>query len=80
MEYSPLFVGLSSLILILVISVSGIWLFAGLGIAGLLCAIFFTGSWDTLPYIAFSHSDSFTLTAIPMFFLMGNLMIQSGVA
>ncbi len=80
MEFSALFVGIASLLLILLISLSGIWLFAGLGIAGLICAKIFTGTWSILPYISFAHADSFTLTAIPMFVLMGNLMIQTGVA
>ena len=73
----PFVVTLISFIIIFLALFSGMWIFVGLGISGLICAAFFQGSMAALPYIIFDSANSFTLTAILTFVLMGEILLRS---
>lgn len=60
----------------------GVYIGVAMGLAGLLgiTAMFGTSLWQTVGDIVWNTSTSFTLVAIPLFILMGEIILQGGVA
>lgn len=77
----PLSIGLSLLILMVVLLLSGFWLAMGLMAVGILGGLFFSNLpiGDIITRLQFGQSASFILLAIPMFVLMGQLLYVSGI-
>jgi C4-dicarboxylate transporter DctM subunit len=61
---------------------SGQWIVFALGIAGMVGIILGGGLADLQPlgYVTWNSSNNFNLTAIPLFVLMGELILQSGAS
>jgi C4-dicarboxylate transporter, DctM subunit len=61
---------------------SGQWIVFALGIAGMVGIILGGGLADLRPlgYVTWNSSNNFNLTAIPLFVLMGELILQSGAS
>ena len=74
----PIVVLLGTLIVFLV---SGLWLGVGLSLVAIICYTLFTDLPMTgiITRIMFSQSTSYTLMAIPMFVLMGQILFFSGI-
>lgn len=81
MEFNA-FVGLGVFILLaLVMLAGGMWVAFALGAAGLLGAAIFGYSVRTLAGATlFNEINSFTLTAVPLFILMGEIALKSGIS
>lgn len=77
MEISPLVVGLISFVIILVALATGMWIFAALAVAGYIVAAVFLGSMALMPYMLFSFTNSFILTAVATFVFMGEVFVNS---
>ena len=58
---------------------NGIWVFACLGMAGIIAAYFLLNSMAMVPFIPFSAANSWTLTAIPFFVFIGAIISYSGL-
>lgn len=76
---SALIVALISFVMIILFVSTGIWLFAGLGTVGLICSQVFQKTIIFTSYIPYSATNSFTLTAVPMFLMMGEILLRAGV-
>ena len=61
---------------------SGQWIFFALGIAGIFGILWSGGVEGLKPlgYLTWNTNNNFNLTAIPLFILMGELILQSGVS
>lgn len=59
----------------------GIYVSVSMGIGGLLLAQLFADRpvWDILGYVPWNTTTSFTLVALPLFVLMGEVLLRSGV-
>ena len=79
-EASPFVVIIVSFSLILVTLLSGMWIFVGLGITGLICAAIFQGDLTTMIYLPFDTTNSFTMTAALTFIFMGEIILKSGIS
>ena len=68
--------------LLLALLVSGMWVPFAIGIAGLgaLYMNFGVGAFNALGLITWGTLDSFTLSAIPLFILMAELLVHSGIS
>lgn len=62
--------------------VGGVYIGAAMGIAGLVgvALIFGTTLWQSIGDIAWNTSTNFGLVAIPLFILMGEIVLQGGIA
>ncbi|MBE2278308.1 MAG: TRAP transporter large permease [Rhodobacteraceae bacterium] len=60
----------------------GVYIGVAMGLAGLLgiMAMFGTSLWQSIGPIVWNNSTNFTLVAIPLFILMGEIILQGGVA
>ena len=79
-EASPWVIVGVSFLLILVTLLSGMWIFVGLGITGLVCAFIFQGDLTGMIYIPFDTTNSFTMTAALTFIFMGEIILRSGIS
>ncbi len=66
--------------LVIVILFMGAPVFAGLGLAAMLSAWIFIGSTGVIEYVFWNVSNSFILTAIPLFMFMGQVLLQGGLS
>lgn len=59
----------------------GIYVSVAMGLGGLILAGFFADRpvWDVLGYVPWNTTTSFTLVALPLFVLMGEVLLRSGV-
>lgn len=72
---------LTGIMLLVVLILSGVWIAFALGLTGVLL-VFISGKFSMMPgigYTAWTTANSFVLTAVPLFILMGELMINSGL-
>ena len=69
-------------VVLLTVIMFGASIGSALGIVGIIGITIVAGTtyWDTIGNIVWNTCDSFTLTAIPMFVLMGELLLQGGVS
>ncbi|HWK66414.1 MAG TPA: TRAP transporter large permease [Rhizobiaceae bacterium] len=60
----------------------GVYIGVAMGLAGLvgITAMFGTDLWESIGGIVWNNSTNFTLVAIPLFILMGEIILQGGVA
>lgn len=68
---------------LLVIMAGGLWMGAGLGIAGLIILYFFgggTNSFEIATVAIWNMLYSFPLVALPLFILLGELLVQFGLS
>jgi C4-dicarboxylate transporter DctM subunit len=65
--------------LLFLLVASGMWVYACLGIAGIVLSYFFLGSMAMVPYIPFAAVNNWSLTAVPLFVFMGTILSISGV-
>lgn len=68
--------------LFLLLLLGGMWIPLGLGFAGVLLLFLDgrTGSYQSLGLVTWGSLNSFTLTAIPLYILMGEVILQSGIS
>ena len=66
--------------MVLVLIFAGMPVGFALATAGAISFYAFTGRVATIPYVAFDTVNSFTLTAVPLFVLMGQLLIAGGLS
>jgi C4-dicarboxylate transporter DctM subunit len=77
--YTSLFVVIVMLVGLLLL---GVWIPVAIGVAGIILLLMTTGSADSLGVlgtVAYNNVNSFVLTAIPLFVLMGELVLRSGL-
>lgn len=69
-------------LLILALIAGGAWIGVALGFTGLVGMTLFSGtqSWQTLGDILWNSTNSFVLTAVPLFVFMGELILRSGLS
>jgi len=79
-ETSPFLVAAVSFALILITLLSGMWIFVGIGITGLICAVLFQGELTGMIYLPFDTTNSFTMTAALTFIFMGEVILRSGIS
>ena len=58
---------------------SGLWIFVAIGVAGIVSAFLFGADIGFVRYFPYTAADSFTLTAIGTFLLMGEFLLRGGV-
>ena len=70
------------IILFLGLLAGGLWIGTALGITGLIGLTLLKGTsiWPSLGEIFWNISNSFTLTAVPLFVFMGTIILKSGVS
>jgi C4-dicarboxylate transporter DctM subunit len=59
---------------------SGVWIGAALGLTGLIIMHFWGGGIHLLGGIAFEGINSYSLTALPAFIFMGQIIVESGLS
>ena len=61
---------------------SSTWVFLSLALTGVFGFLFFSGYsvWTIVPQLAFTTNESFVLTCLPLFVLMGELLLHSGAS
>ena len=76
MDWQLLFLGM--LFILFTILFLGEWIAFALGITGLLCLIMIGRAADfpVVAYVGWNMTNSFELTAIPMFIFMGEVMVH----
>ena len=57
----------------------GVPIWVSLGASGMICALIFLNSFGVLQHAPWKVLTSFVLIAIPLFLLMGNIMLRSGL-
>ncbi len=57
----------------------GIPIWISLGISGMVCALIFLNNFGVIQHAPWNVLTSFVLIAIPLFLLMGNIMLRSGL-
>lgn len=67
------------LFLILAFLLTGMWIFVGLGVAGVVSALILGLDIGFLRFSPYTTSNSFTLTAVGTFILMGEFLLRGGV-
>lgn len=69
-------------IMLISILVGGVWIGTAMGIVGLFGITLLSGIslWESLGDILWNISNSFTLTAVPLFVFMGEIILRSGVS
>jgi len=58
---------------------SGLWIFVAIGVAGIVSAFLFGADIGFVRYFPYTAADSFTLTAIGAFLLMGEFFLRGGI-
>lgn len=58
---------------------SGLWIFIAIGVAGIVSAFVFGAELGFLQYFPYTAANSFTLTAIGTFLLMGEFLLRGGL-
>ena len=76
----PILVGFLAVVGLLVLIMSGVWIAVALAIVGLVTAYIFQIGVQVALYIPWVSTTNFVLTALPLFILMGNLLLNSGAA
>ncbi len=76
----PILIGILCLLGLLVFLLSGVWVAIGIGMVGALAFFIFTGGAAFTPYIPWTSTNSFPLAAIPLYILMGEFLLQSGIS
>jgi C4-dicarboxylate transporter, DctM subunit len=82
---SSLHEGLILIVMLLILFMligSGLWIFLSLGLTGLLGLMLFTDYpfGEIVVQVAFSANKSFTMTCLPLFIFMGELLFKSGAS
>ena len=73
--------GLILMVLLFIALISGVWVSVSLGIVGMMCLLLVDPS--TMPaigIIVWDSTESFILTAVPLFIFMGSIILESGVS
>lgn len=76
----PIVIAVITLVILLVLLAAGIEIAAGLAIAAVLGLYIFKGSGGLARLIPFAASNSFVLTAIPLFIFMGDILLRCGAS
>ena len=76
----PIVIAAITLVILLVLLATGIEIAAGLAIAAVLGLYIFQGSGGLARLIPFAASNSFVLTAIPLFIFMGDILLRCGAS
>ena len=68
--------------LLLVLLLSGLWIAFGLGLAGIIVLLLHGGPPALAPlgYVSWNTVESFVLTSVPLFILMGELILRAGLS
>jgi len=68
--------------LLLVLLLSGLWIAFGLGLAGVIVLLLHGGlpALAPLGYVSWNTVESFVLTSVPLFILMGELILRGGLS
>ncbi len=76
----PILIGVLCLLGLLVFLASGIWVAVGIGLTGAVAFLIYTGGAAFTPYIPWTSTNSFPLAAIPLYILMGEFLLHSGIS
>ena len=76
----PIIVAVVVFTLLLIFLLSSLWVAAGLALVAVLGFHFYLGSSGLTPWIPFEATNSFILTAIPLFIFMGEILVHCGVS
>jgi len=69
------------LVVLFALMAGGVWVFAALGVAGLLGIVLFGAGWQFSAAIQmWGTSNSFVLSAVPLFVFLGEIMLQTGMS
>ena len=68
--------------LLLILLLSGLWIAFGLGLAGIIVLLLHGGPPALAPlgYVSWNTVESFVLTSVPLFILMGELILRAGLS
>jgi C4-dicarboxylate transporter DctM subunit len=68
--------------LMMVFFMAGLYVAAALGLIGVILMYFFSDRplWDMLGQIAWNVNSSFVLVAVPLFIMMGEILVRSGIS
>lgn len=76
----PLAIGIFAMLFLIFMLMTGIWIAIAMGLVGLLALYFFGASPALVSYMPFTVSESFVMTAIPLFIFMGEILKYCGAA
>jgi tripartite ATP-independent transporter DctM subunit len=79
MDY-PIFTGVISFVILLLLLFSGIPVAIGLGLVSVVGYVLVVGDPGLSTYVPFNTLDSFVLTAVPLFILMGEILLRCGIS
>jgi len=80
MEGNPLLLGAVVIAVVFALLLSGLWVGIALGMAGLLYLLLFLPAHvSSIASIFWGASNSFVLTAIPLFIFMGEILLRTGI-
>jgi len=77
---SPLLLGVTCFALIIILIVLGVPVAIGLGLAGVIGFYLLMGNANAVSYVAFDFTNNFVLTAIPLFILMGEVLVHGRIS
>jgi C4-dicarboxylate transporter DctM subunit len=68
--------------LLLVLLLSGVWIAFGLGLTGVIVLLLYGGvpAMAPLGYVGWNTVESFVLTSVPLFILMGEVILRAGLS
>ncbi len=68
--------------LLLVLLLSGMWIAFGLGLTGVIVLLMYGGATALAPlgYVGWNTVESFVLTSVPLFILMGEVILRAGLS
>src|SRR5262245_2734947 len=69
-------------VLLLVLLLSGVWIAFGLGLTGVIVLLLYGGvpALAPLGYVGWNTVESFVLTSVPLFILMGEVILRAGLS
>jgi len=69
-------------LMVVALLAGGVWVGVAMGFTGLVGITILSGTdlWESLGFILWNTSNSFTMTAVPLFVLMGEIILVSGLS
>jgi tripartite ATP-independent transporter DctM subunit len=77
---TPVIVAVITFILLLVFLLSSLWVAVGLALVAVLGFHIWLGNSGLTPFVPFEATNSFILTAIPLFIFMGEILVHCGIS
>lgn len=77
---SVLILGGLTFLFVIILIILGVPIAIGLGLSGVVAFYILRGTAGVVPEVAFDFANNFILTAIPLFILMGEVMVRCGLS